>query len=261
MSRSVSYEVTEGVARIGLDRPDQGNALDVAMKDALTAAAERVRKDPAVRAVLLAAAGKAFCVGGDIGAMKAAGPHLPEWIEAMAGALGEVVLAFARLPVPVVSAVQGPVAGGGIGLALCADAVLAAEGMRLRGGYTGIGLTPDLGSSWFLARRAGPARAKEILFQNRALTARECLAWGIVDAVHPDLLLAAEAEALARRLADGATLALGRAKALVDGAIDRTLEDHLALEKESMIASARSADGREGVAAFLEKRAPRFTGR
>jgi 2-(1,2-epoxy-1,2-dihydrophenyl)acetyl-CoA isomerase len=179
----------------------------------------------------------------------------------MAGGLGESVRALAALPVPVVSAVQGAVAGGGIGLALCADVVLAAESMRLRGGYTAIGLTPDLGASWFLTRRAGEARAKEIFFQNRAFTAKECLALGIVDAVHPDALLGAEAQALARRLADGATAALGRAKLLVDGAAGRTLEQHLALEQGSMVASARTDDSREGLAAFLEKRNPKFTGR
>jgi 2-(1,2-epoxy-1,2-dihydrophenyl)acetyl-CoA isomerase len=257
----VNCEVKEGVARIVLDRPDAGNALDVEMKDALAAAVERVRRDASVRVVVLSAAGKAFCVGGDIGGMKGAGSDLPAWIGAMAGGLGESVRTLAALPVPVVSAVQGAVAGGGIGLALCADVVLGGESMRLRGGYTAIGLTPDLGASWFLTRRAGEARAKEIFFQNRALTAKECLAWGIVDAVHPDALLGAEADALARRLADGATAALGRAKALVDGAASRTLEAHLALEKESMVASSRTDDAREGLTAFVEKRAPRFTGR
>jgi 2-(1,2-epoxy-1,2-dihydrophenyl)acetyl-CoA isomerase len=257
----VNCEVKEGVARIVLDRPDQGNALDVEMQDALAAALHRVRHDASVRVVVLSAAGKAFCVGGDIAAMKAAGAEFPALIGGLAGGLGESVRALAALPVPVVSAVQGAVAGGGIGLALCADVVLASESMRLRGGYTAIGLTPDLGASWFLTRRAGEARAKEIFFQNRALTARECLAAGIVDAVHPDALLGAEAEALARRLAEGATAALGRAKALVDGARTRSLEAHLALEKESMVLSARTDDAREGIAAFVEKRAPRFGGR
>lgn len=257
----VSCEVKEGVARIVLDRPDAGNALDFEMRDALAAAVERVRRDASVRVVVLSAAGKAFCVGGDIGGMRTAGADLPGWIGDMAGGLGETVRTLAGLPVPVVSAVQGAVAGGGIGLALCADVVLAGESMRLRGGYTAIGLTPDLGASWFLARRAGEARAKEIFFQNRALTAKECLAWGVVDAVHPDALLGAEADALARRLAEGATLALGRAKALVDGAAARTLEAHLALERELMIASAKTEDAREGTAAFVEKRPARFTGR
>jgi 2-(1,2-epoxy-1,2-dihydrophenyl)acetyl-CoA isomerase len=257
----VTCEVREGVARIVLDRPEQGNALDEGMKDGLAAAVERVRRDGAVRAVVLAATGKAFCVGGDIASMRGAGDDFPAWIGAMAGGLGDSVRALAALPVPVVSAVQGAVAGGGIGLALCADVVLAAESMRLRGGYTAIGLTPDLGASWFLTRRAGAARAKEIFFLNRALTAKECLDLGIVDGVHPDALLGAEADALARRLAEGATAALGRAKALVDGAGDRTLEAHLALERDSMIASARTEDSREGLAAFLEKRAARFSGR
>jgi 2-(1,2-epoxy-1,2-dihydrophenyl)acetyl-CoA isomerase len=257
----VSYELSEGIARIVLDRPDQGNALDVAMKDALAAVVDRAGRDHGVRVVLLSAAGKMFCAGGDIAAMRSAGPDLSRWIDGMAGALGDLVLAITRLPVPVVSVVQGPVAGGGIGLALAADVVLAGESMRLRGGYTGIGLTPDLGTSWFLARRAGPARAKEILFHNRALTARECLDWGIVSAVHPDQLLAAEAEALARRLAGGATQSLGRTKALVDGALGRTLEEHLVRERESMVASGGTADAAEGVAAFLEKRAAKFRGK
>lgn len=257
----VSCEVKEGIARIVLDRPEAGNALDFGMRDALAAAVARVRADGSVRAVLLSATGKAFCVGGDIAAMREAGAELPTWIEAMAGGLGDSVRVLAELRVPVVSAVQGAVAGGGIGLALCADAVLAGESMRLRGGYTAIGLTPDLGSAWFLARRAGEARAKEIFFQNRAFTAKECQAWGIVDAVHPDALLGAEADALARRLAEGATAAMGRAKVLVDGAAGRTLEAHLALECESMVASTRTGDAREGLAAFVEKRSPKFTGR
>ena len=139
--------------------------------------------------------------------------------------------------------------------------VLAGESMRLRGGYTAIGLTPDLGASWFLARRVGPARAKEIFFLNRALTAKECLEWGIVNAVHADLLVVAEAEAVARRLAEGATSALARAKRLVDGALVRSLEEHLARETESMVESARTSDAGEGLGAFLEKRTPKFTGR
>ncbi len=261
MSGPVRCEVKDGVARIQLDRPEQGNALDVAMKDGLVEAAGRVGRDASVRAVLLSASGKMFCAGGDLVAMQAAGPSLDGWIEGMAKALGEVVLALSRLPVPVVSAVQGPVAGGGIGLALCADVVLAAESMRLRGGYTGIGLTPDLGTSWLLARRAGLVRAKEILFHNRALTAKECLEWGIVSAVHADLLLGAEADALVRRLAEGPTLALATVKRLVDGAGDRTLEEHVALENEGMVRSARTQDAQEGIAAFREKRPPRFAGR
>jgi 2-(1,2-epoxy-1,2-dihydrophenyl)acetyl-CoA isomerase len=257
----VSCEVKDGVARVILARPEQGNALDVEMQDTLAAAVARVRGDPEVRVVVLSAAGKAFCVGGDIAAMQRAGDGLPALIGGLAAGLGESVRALAALPVPVVSAVHGAVAGGGIGLALCADVVLAGDSMRLRGGYTAIGLTPDLGASWFLARRAGAARAKEILFHNRALTAKECLELGLVDAVHPDALLAAEADALARRLAAGATAALGRAKALVDGAGGRTLEAQLALEAEVMVASTRTADAREGIAAFLEKREPRFRGR
>jgi 2-(1,2-epoxy-1,2-dihydrophenyl)acetyl-CoA isomerase len=160
-----------------------------------------------------------------------------------------------------VCALNGPFAGGGIGLALCGDVVLAAESAKLRGGYSGVGLSPDIGTSWFLSRRAGPAHAKEILLLERTLTARECLEWGIVNAVHPDDRLAAEAEALARRLADGATGSFGRVKQLVDGASGRSLAEQLAVERDEMILSGRTDDAREGVAAFLEKRPARFTGK
>jgi 2-(1,2-epoxy-1,2-dihydrophenyl)acetyl-CoA isomerase len=261
VSEEVLCEVSQGVARITLNRPERGNALGESLRDALVPAIDRVVADASVRAILLTAAGKMFCAGGDIAGMADAGAGLDAWMERMVAPLGAAVQKLAAAPVPVVSALNGPVAGGGIGLALCADHVLAAESMKLRGGYSGIAFTADLGTSWFLARRVGPARAKEILFLNRPLGARECLAWGVVDAVHPDDRLGAEADALVRRLADGATLALGRVKRLVDGAGVRTLEEQLALERESMILSARTGDAREGVAAFTAKRAPRFTGR
>ena len=261
MSEQVLYEVSQGVARIVLNRPDHGNALDPALEGALAEAVDRVAGTRPSAPSSSPAPGRCSAQAATSPPWRRPARSLDAWIDRMAGSLGAVTLALARLPVPVVSALNGPVAGGGIGLALCADVVLAAESMKLRGGYSGIGFTADLGASWFLAHRVGPARAKEILFLNRPLAARECLERGLVNAVHPDDRLAAEADALVRRLADGATLALARAKRLVDGALARSLEDHLALERESMILSARTQDGREGIAAFVEKRAPRFKGR
>lgn len=261
MAERVLCEVREGVARIVLNRPEAGNAFDEAQAAALMAAVERAASDAGVRAVLVTGAGKMFCAGGDIALMSASAARLPELLEGMVGLLGAAVLKLATLPVPVVTALNGPVGGGGVGLALCADLVLAGESMKLRTGYSAIGLTPDMGASFFLAHRAGAGRAKELLLLNRALSARECLEWGIVNAVHPDERLGSEADALARRLASAATASLGRIKRLVDAAAGRALEAHLAAELESMIASARTADAREGLGAFVEKRAPRFSGR
>lgn len=261
MSERVRCDVIEGVGKIVLDRPEVGNAIDEALGAALIAAIDRVAGDGSVRAVLLTATGKMFCAGGDIAMMRTSGARLAEGIERTVGPLGAAVLKLASMPVPVVSALNGPIGGGGIGLALCADLVLAAESMKLRGGYSGIGLTPDLGASYFLTHRAGLVRAKQLLLLNQSLTARECLEWGIVNAVHADDRLGPEAETLVRRLAEGATLSLGRIKRLVDEAPARSLEAQLAVEREYMVESARTEDAREGVAAFIEKRAPRFVGR
>lgn len=137
MSERVLCDVDGGVAKIVLNRPEVGNAIDDALAAALIAAVDRVAEDPGVRAVLLTGAGRMFCAGGDIGMMKTAGPELGEVMERAVGPIGAAVLKLASLPVPVVSALNGPVGGGGVGLALCADLVLAGESMRLRGGYWG----------------------------------------------------------------------------------------------------------------------------
>jgi len=179
-------------------------------------------------------------------------------IDATVSPMHRMVLRLATLPVPVVSALNGPIGGAGIGLALCADVVLAAESMKLRGGYSAVGLTPDVGSSWFLARRAGPARTKEIFMTNEALSARQCHQYGIVSEVLADADLAARAILLVTALACGATGSFARIKGLVDGASGRSLQEQLDLEHRLIIESAQSADAQEGVAAFAEKRIPVF---
>ncbi|RJF95454.1 enoyl-CoA hydratase-related protein [Noviherbaspirillum saxi] len=258
MAELVMCEIVDGIAAITLNRPDNGNALDSAMGRALITAVNEVISDKSVRTVMLTGSGKSFCVGGDIAEMRSAN-DLSVLMEAAISELHALIRMLKKLPIPVISALNGPIGGGGIGLALCADIVLAAESMKLRGGYSAIGLTPDLGASYLLAARAGAARAKEILLMNEPIGARQCLEWGIVNAVLPDAELHSEAWKHARRLASGASLSFGRIKHLVDGAATRSLDDHLTLEEGYMIASARSADGKEGVAAFMEKRRPYFT--
>lgn len=261
MAQEVLVQIEGGVGTIILNRPQHGNAIDDALGAAMIAAIGEISADSRVRAVLITGAGDKFCVGGDIVSMKSAGTQLAANMEKNLQPLHDAILKLAQMPVPIVSALNGPLGGGGMSLGLCADIVLAAQSMKLRGGYSAIALTPDLGASWFLSRRTGAARAKEILFLNRPLSSSQCLAWGIVDAVLPDDRLAAEAKSLAHGLASGATLSLARIKDLVDGAASRSLEQQLALERDYMIASGRTEDACEGLAAFLEKRPPQFRGR
>lgn len=210
-----------------------------------------------VKGVLLSARGPHFCVGGDVQGFAAA-QDVAGLLDRSIPPLHQAVHALAGLPVPVVSAVQGSMGGGGIGLALCADLVLGSRSMKLRGGYSAIGLSPDVGSSWFLARLVGPMRAKHIFFTNRVLDAEQCLQAGLVLELYDDEALVPAAEELVQSLARGAGRALARAKALVDQAASHTLEQHLVLEHMAMVASGAGAEAREGMRAFVDKRSPHF---
>ena len=258
MTDMVLLERRYHIAFITLNRPDKGNVLDHMMSDALVRVIDIVTEDSSLRAVLLQAAGPRFCVGGAIEGFVEAGPRMAEMLAQQIPPIHAAIQRLAQLPLPVVSAVNGPVGGGGIGLALCADIVLAAESMKLRGGYSAIGLTPDLGGSWFLTRLVGPMMAKRILFANESWSSQQCLAAGIVSEVHADDVLSAEAQAFVRFLAQSATGSLGHIKRLVDGAAQRTLGQQLELECRCMIESGSREDAQEGVRAFAEKRTPRF---
>ncbi len=158
----------------------------------------------------------------------------------------------------VVTALNGAVGGGGIGVALCADLVIAAESAKLGGGYSAIGLAPDAGASWELTRRAGAMRAKELLITNRAISAAQCLEWGIVNAVVPDAELTQTVDRLAADLAGAAHGSLMAIKTLIDGQAGRSLAEQFALEQQLMVRAAGTSDAREGVEAFLQKRKPNF---
>jgi 2-(1,2-epoxy-1,2-dihydrophenyl)acetyl-CoA isomerase len=205
--------------------------------------------------------GRAFCAGGDIDEFVAAGERLPELVNEILDGLHPALLRLATSPAPLVVAVNGPAGGAGVGLALCGDFVLAAESMKLRTGYAAIGLSPDAGASYFLSRRVGPVRAQQWLMLSEAIDSQRCLATGAVDAVYPDAGLAAASEALVARLASGASASFTGIKALCGGAPGRPIEEHFAMEQKLLRERAGSADAREGVAAFVARRAPRFTGR
>jgi 2-(1,2-epoxy-1,2-dihydrophenyl)acetyl-CoA isomerase len=258
LSNPVLWRAQNGVGHIVLNRPDAANAIDLAMAEAFGQAVAHLANAD-IGAVLISANGRQFCAGGDIRTFHAELGRLDQLVRDLLDILHPALQRLVELPVPVITAIQGSVGGAGIGLALCADIALASEAMKLRGGYSALGLSPDLGASYFLAHRAGAARAKSILMTNRALSAAECLGFGLVDELHPASTLTSAAERLAMDLAAGATGALGGIKRLCDRATRLTLVEHLGDERRALLRCAQSADGREGVRAFAEKRAAVFS--
>ena len=231
-------------------------SLDFDAVCAVTAALRTL--EPGVGAVLLAGEGPHFCTGADVGALAATGAAEDprSAVRELAEELHELVRALVEVPVPVVAAVRGWAAGAGMSLVLAADIAVAGVSTRLRPAYPAIGLTPDGGLSWTLPRAVGAARARHILLTDRVLDADEALALGLVATVVPDDEVVSEADGLAQRLADGPTRALGRTKRLVRA--DGDLDAHLDAEADAIAESVTDAEGREGVAAFRERRAPRF---
>ncbi|MFJ1969503.1 enoyl-CoA hydratase/isomerase family protein [Streptomyces sp. NPDC087903] len=249
----------DGLARVTLRRGEAGNAIGLETARGLLDAAracERAR----VRAVLLNGEGKSFCVGGDLREFsRLAGADLEKHLVAVTEALHDALRTFAALDAPMVAAVQGAVAGAGVGLATAADVTLAADTASFTAAYTGIGYSPDAGVSWQLPRLVGPKRALDLLLTNRRIPAAEAAAIGLVSRVVPAGELVAEAERTAEELRRGPTAAYGATRRLVASGLTADLAPHLDREARALAAAAASDEGREGVAAFLGKRAPDFT--
>ena len=258
---TILFEVQDHVARITLNRPDAANAINVDMAKDLMHASLQCDEDPAIRAVIITGNGRMFCAGGDLKSFAAHGDNLPYHLKEVTTYLHAAVSRFTRMDAPVVTAVNGTAAGAGMSLACACDLVLAAESAKFTMAYTRAGLTPDGSSTYFLPRIVGLKRALELTLTNRLLSAQDACAWGIVTKVVPDANLQAEANTLAAQLASSATGALGAAKRLLHGGWTETLESQMENETQTIAARASSADGREGIAAFLEKRAPKFTGK
>jgi 2-(1,2-epoxy-1,2-dihydrophenyl)acetyl-CoA isomerase len=257
---SVLFGVRENVADITLNRPQAGNALDLEMAKQLMAAALLCEADRSVRAVLLKGAGKSFCAGGDVKVF-AAQADLPPYLREITSYLHLAISRFARLDAPVIAAVDGSAAGGGFSLAISCDLVIAAESATFLMAYSKIGMAPDGGSTYFLPRLVGLKRAMELAVTNRVLSAREACDWGIVTEVVPADGLMARAEELARSLAQGPTGAFGSAKRLLHGGWNQTLETQMELESRAIAEAGGTADGQEGIRAFLEKRKAKFGGK
>jgi 2-(1,2-epoxy-1,2-dihydrophenyl)acetyl-CoA isomerase len=245
------------VLRCALSGAARGGSLDFAAVRATTAALRA--PGPDVGAVLLVGEGPNFCTGGDVRAFAAAA-DVEATVRTLAAELHDLVRALVEAPVPVVAAVHGWAAGAGMSLVLAADLAVAGTSTRLRPAYPAIGLSPDGGMTWLLPRAVGAARARHILLTDRVLSAGEALELGVVAAVVPDDAVAAEAQRWADRLAHGAVGALGRTKRLLREGADRDLGAQLDAEAAAIAESAAGGEGREGVAAFHERRPPRFRG-
>jgi 2-(1,2-epoxy-1,2-dihydrophenyl)acetyl-CoA isomerase len=251
-------EIADAVATITLDRPDALNALTVPLREELLAALAAVASDDAVRAIVLTGAGRAFCAGQD----------LRERLEPTAAPLADeirlrynpLVRAMRGLPKPIVGAINGIAAGAGAALAFACDIRIAAEGASFLLAFGRVGLIPDSGATWLLPRLVGGAKAAELALIPEPLSAVDAERFGLVARVVPSDALAAEAHALATQLAAGAPRALALTKRALDAGWKTTLEEQLEAEAVLQGEAGATADHAEGIAAFLERRPPRFTG-
>ncbi len=257
--QGLSFSIDNSIARITLDRPDVGNALDLATTRSLMDVAIRCDDDDAIRCVLLSARGRMFCAGGDIQGFKAAGEGLRSYTKEVTGYLHLAVARFARMRKPLVTAVQGPAAGAGFSLAILGDIVVAADSSSFVLAYPGIGFTPDGGLSWLLPRLVGLRKAQEIMLLNPRIRADEAKAIGLVTQVVPAGELEQVADNIVRQLAASATGALGEGRRLMIEAMTSSLETQLERESRTISDQSISVHGREGIAAFLGGRAPNFT--
>ncbi|KUJ64285.1 enoyl-CoA hydratase [Streptomyces albus subsp. albus] len=267
MSDTVLYELTDGLATITLNRPDSMNTLNIETKVALRDALRTAGEDSAVRAVLLTATGRAFCVGQDL---KEHIGLLAEAAERGGGAqvmstvkdhYNPITRAIAEMPKPVVAGVNGVAAGAGAGFAFAADYRVVADTASFTTAFAGVALTADSGVSWTLPRLVGPARAADLLLFPRSISAQEALELGIAGRVVPAADLAAEAAAVARQLAQGPTAAYAAIKESLAFASSHGLAETLAKEEELQARAGASEDHRIAVEAFVKKQKPEFLGR
>lgn len=257
---SVAFEVADGIAHVTLNRPDAGNAIELSMAQALLDAAIRCQADTRIRCVVLTGAGRLFCAGGDVDAFRSAGDGIGAMLDELAGTLHMAVARLTRMDKPLLTLVNGPAAGAGLSLAIAGDVVLAGRSAHFTAAYGALGLTPDGGMSWLLPRLVGLRRAQEIILTNRRINADEAEAIGLVTRVVEDEALAAEGTAMATRLADAATVAVGAARNLLRQSFETSLEAQLEREVASITRVSVAPEAREGLTAYFAKRVPQFRG-
>ena len=259
---NILVEMREAVGVITLNRPASLNALTSEVAGEFKTAVDDVRKQRA-RAVVITGAGRAFCAGGDLREMQRIAEReskVEAFFDEPLRLLNECILLIRRTPLPFIAAVNGAASGGGCNLALACDLVIAGESARFNQAFIKIGLSPDCGGTFILPRLVGWKRATELMMTGDVVNAARALEMGMINAVVPDEELLPSAMAMAARLAHAPTAAIGRVKELLEASATNDYGGQLELERKAQIQSGLTKDFGEGVAAFIEKRPPKFVG-
>lgn len=257
---TILFDISEGVATLTLNRPDRLNSFTVKMHGEVAEALDRTEKDGA-RALLLTGAGRGFCAGQDLSDRAVApGDSAVDLGDSVERFYNPLIRRLNTIAMPVICAVNGVAAGAGANIALACDIVLAAKSAKFIQSFAAIGLIPDSGGTWVLPRLIGQARALGLAITGEPLSAERAEDWGLIWKCIDDEALAGEARALAVRLAAGPTQGLAATRTAIRGAWANTLDEELDNERDLMRRLGFSADYKEGVAAFMEKRKPKFTG-
>lgn len=260
--KTITLEKEDGVATITINRPASFNALDFEMGKELVDAIEKCTKNVQIKVLIITGAGKAFCAGGDLKAVKEwAGENLGDFFRQLTKFLDRVILDIRMMPKPVIASVNGPAAGAGFSLALACDLRIASDRAIFRQAFTSIGLVPDCGWTFHLPQLVGLGKASELIFLDKVLTAGEAEKLGLVSQVVPQAELKEFTLEVAKQLARGPSLAFARAKALLNRVWTSSLESQLENERQGIASSGETEDFREALSAFFEKRKPKFQGK
>ena len=256
---AIIFEKKGPIAVITLNRPKAANGLNSLLASELADAAKLCDNDSSIRAVILTGNGRFFCAGGDIKEMASAGDDVGKAIKGLADNLHVAISVFSRMDAPLIVAVNGMAAGAGFSLAITGDIVLSSDEAKYTMAYTKAGLSPDGSSSYYLPRIVGMRRAQDLMLTNRMLSAEEAMEWGLVTRIVSSDQLMEEALKIANDLAEGSLGSHAAVKKLLLSSFNNTLETQMELEGREISRRAMSPDGREGITAFTEKRAPKFS--
>jgi 2-(1,2-epoxy-1,2-dihydrophenyl)acetyl-CoA isomerase len=258
---TITLNIEAGVALLILNRPDQLNSFNSQMHADVRQALKQVRQDPEVRVLLLTGEGRGFCAGQDLGDRKVApGAEAPDLGQSIEQFYNPLIRTLRDLPMPVICAVNGVAAGAGANIALACDLVIAARSASFIQAFCKLGLIPDCGGTWTLPRLIGMARAKSLMLLGDKLSAEKAEQWGMIHRCVDDADLQDEALALARHLATQPTYGFALIKRGLNASMSNSFDDQLELERDLQRLGGRSEDYKEGVAAFMEKRTPKFKG-